>query len=79
IEELIKSGHLRKFIEDAAQGQVVVPKQPNHQQRSQPDRDGESSKSRIAVNTIARGFSGGARLTPPESGMQGKQGLKHSL
>ncbi|MCI82080.1 hypothetical protein A2U01_0103354, partial [Trifolium medium] len=51
--------HLRKFIEDAAQGRVVVPKQPNHQQKDRPDRDGESCKSRIAVNTIAGGFSGG--------------------
>ncbi|PNX65993.1 hypothetical protein L195_g054828 [Trifolium pratense] len=26
IKELIRSGHLRKFIDDAAQGRVVVPK-----------------------------------------------------
>ncbi|MCI46614.1 hypothetical protein A2U01_0067855, partial [Trifolium medium] len=59
IEELIKSGHLGKFIEDAAQGRVVVPKAPKHQQRDHPDDEGGSGKSRIAVNTIAGGFSEG--------------------
>ncbi|KAK2442661.1 hypothetical protein QL285_013838 [Trifolium repens] len=58
IEELIKSGHLRKFLEDAADGKVVVPKvrrdpQENHEENL------EGEKVRIAVNTIAGGFAGG--------------------
>ncbi|MCI19718.1 hypothetical protein A2U01_0040878, partial [Trifolium medium] len=59
IEELIKSGHLRKFIEDAAQGRVIVPKAPKHHQKDHPGDEGGSGKSRVAVNTIVGGFSGG--------------------
>ncbi|WJX58397.1 hypothetical protein P8452_43858 [Trifolium repens] len=58
IEELIKSGHLRKFLEDAADGKVVVIKvrrdpHENHEENL------EGEKVRIAVNTIAGGFAGG--------------------
>ncbi|XP_045797595.1 uncharacterized protein LOC123891742 [Trifolium pratense] len=59
IEELIKSGHLRRFIDDAAQGRVVVPKIPRHEPRDTPGPSKEPPKERIAVNTIAGGFSGG--------------------
>jgi hypothetical protein len=54
IEELIKSGHLRKFLDDAANGKVVVPKTKRNQQREQGEKSGEK-KVRIAVNTIAGG------------------------
>jgi mRNA-degrading endonuclease YafQ of YafQ-DinJ toxin-antitoxin module len=59
IEELIKSGHLRKFLDGAANGKVVVPKT---QRNPQGDQGGEKSgeeKVIIAVNTIARGFADG--------------------
>ncbi|XP_045802656.1 uncharacterized protein LOC123896289 [Trifolium pratense] len=59
IEELIKSGHLRKFIDDAAQGRVVVPKVPRQEPRDPPGPNREPPKGRISVNTIAGGFSGG--------------------
>ncbi|CAJ2666975.1 uncharacterized protein LOC123904879 [Trifolium pratense] len=59
IEELIKSGHLRKFIDDAAQGRVVVPKAPRQEPRDPPGPNREPPKGRISVNTIAGGFSGG--------------------
>ncbi|PNX84732.1 gag-pol polyprotein, partial [Trifolium pratense] len=59
IEELIKSGHLRKFIEDAAQGRVVVPKIPRQEPWNTPGSGKEPPKERISVNTIAGGFSGG--------------------
>ncbi|MCI31928.1 hypothetical protein A2U01_0053140, partial [Trifolium medium] len=59
IEELIKSGHLRKFLEDATQGQIVVPKQPKYPPKDHPDDDRGTGKARIAVNTIAGGFSEG--------------------
>ncbi|XP_045810471.1 uncharacterized protein LOC123904913 [Trifolium pratense] len=59
IEELIKSGHLRKFIEDAAQGRVVVPKIPRQEPWNTPGPGKEPPKGRISVNTIAGGFSGG--------------------
>ncbi|PNX88784.1 hypothetical protein L195_g044898 [Trifolium pratense] len=58
IEVLIKSGHLRKFIEDAAQGRVVVPKVPRRDQRDPPDSMEELPKTRVSVNTIFGGFSG---------------------
>ena len=40
IEELIKSGNLRKFLEDAADGKVVVPKvrrDPQGNQEENPE------------------------------------------
>ena len=58
IEELIKSGHLRKFLEDAADGKVVVPKVRRDTQGNQEENP-EGEKVRIAVNTIAGGFAGG--------------------
>jgi hypothetical protein len=58
IEELIKSGHLRKFLDDAANGKVVVPKIQRDPQRDQGQGSG-GEKARIAVNTIAGGFAGG--------------------
>jgi hypothetical protein len=57
IEELIKSGHLRKFLDDAANGKVVVPKVQRDPQRDQGENSG-GEKVRIAVNTIAGGFAG---------------------
>ncbi|CAJ2666766.1 unnamed protein product, partial [Trifolium pratense] len=59
IEELIKSGHLRRFIDDAAQGRVVVPKIPRQEPRDTQGPSKEPPKERISVNTIAGGFSGG--------------------
>ncbi|KAK2427055.1 hypothetical protein QL285_025661 [Trifolium repens] len=58
IEELIKSDHLRKFLEDAAGGKIVVPKVRRDPQGSQEENP-EGEKVRIAVNTIAGGFAGG--------------------
>ncbi|GAU22813.1 hypothetical protein TSUD_142530 [Trifolium subterraneum] len=37
IEEFIRSGHLRKFLEDAAKGQIALPKQTPNQQKSEGD------------------------------------------
>ncbi|XP_045791812.1 uncharacterized protein LOC123886548 [Trifolium pratense] len=59
IEEFIKSGHLRKFIEDAAQGRVVVPKVPRPEPRDSSEGREEPPKARVSINTIAGGFSGG--------------------
>ncbi|XP_045791855.1 uncharacterized protein LOC123886594 [Trifolium pratense] len=58
IEELIKSGHLRRFIDDAAQGRVVVSKIPRQEPRDTQGPSKEPPKERISVNTIAGGFSG---------------------
>ncbi|KAK2392509.1 hypothetical protein QL285_065861 [Trifolium repens] len=52
IEELIKGGHLRKFLEDAADGKVVVPKVRRDPQGNQEENP-EGENVRIAVNTIA--------------------------
>jgi hypothetical protein len=57
---LIKSGHLRKFLDNAANGKVVVPKTLRNPQRDQGEKSGEE-KVRIAVNTIAGGFAGGGK------------------
>ncbi|GAU41237.1 hypothetical protein TSUD_280360 [Trifolium subterraneum] len=35
IKDLIRSGHLRKFLEDAAKGQVALPKQIPYQQKGE--------------------------------------------
>jgi mRNA-degrading endonuclease YafQ of YafQ-DinJ toxin-antitoxin module len=43
IEELIKSGHLRKFLDDAANGKVVVLKNQRNPQR---DQGGENQERR---------------------------------
>jgi hypothetical protein len=59
IEELIKSGHLRKFIEDAAAGKVVVPKVQHNQTKDRSEGEETGKGKRISVNTIAGGFSGG--------------------
>ncbi|MCH86943.1 gag-pol polyprotein [Trifolium medium] len=59
IEELIKSGHLRRFIDDVAQGRVVVPKIPRQEPHDTQGPSKEPPKERISVNTIAGGFSGG--------------------
>jgi hypothetical protein len=40
IEELIKSGHLRKFLDDASNDRVVVPK---IQRNPQKDQGGEKA------------------------------------
>jgi hypothetical protein len=35
VEELIKSGHLRKFLDDASNGRVVVPKSQRNPEKDQ--------------------------------------------
>jgi hypothetical protein len=59
---LIKSGHLRKFLDDAANGKIVVPKARRDPQRDQ-EGNPEGEKVRIAVNTIAGGLAGGGELS----------------
>lgn len=59
IKELIRSGHLKKFIEKAAQRNEErsdTTKAPRS-----PDTEGDKGNEavRIAVNTIAGGFAGG--------------------
>jgi hypothetical protein len=59
IEELIRNGHLRKFIEKAAQRNeersdtTKTPRSPDAEENKGNDA------IRIAVNTIAGGFAGG--------------------
>ncbi|GAU46248.1 hypothetical protein TSUD_401800, partial [Trifolium subterraneum] len=60
IEELISSGHLRKFLERAAKGELNKHSPPPRSPRRSPPReDDEKEPKRIAVNTIAGGFAGG--------------------
>ncbi|GAU41233.1 hypothetical protein TSUD_280320, partial [Trifolium subterraneum] len=56
IEELIRSGHLRKFIEQAAKRE---PQKPPGSPREPPQKGKEKETIRVAVNTIAGGFAGG--------------------
>ncbi|KAK2427354.1 hypothetical protein QL285_025937 [Trifolium repens] len=59
IEELIRSGHLKKFIERAAQENKARQRSPRSP-RNPPTEDArEKDQPRIAVNTIAGGFAGG--------------------
>ncbi|GAU16859.1 hypothetical protein TSUD_368080 [Trifolium subterraneum] len=59
IEDLIRSRHLRKFLEDAAKGQVALPKQIPYQQKGEGDGGSKGEKHWVAVNTIFGGFTGG--------------------
>ncbi|GAU48567.1 hypothetical protein TSUD_137520 [Trifolium subterraneum] len=59
IEDLIRSGHLRKFLEDAAKGQIALPKQTPNQQKGEGDGRNKGEKQRVAVNTMSGGFVGG--------------------
>ncbi|GAU46453.1 hypothetical protein TSUD_402200 [Trifolium subterraneum] len=59
IEKLISSGHLRKFLERAAKGDLNKRSPPRSPRRSPPREDDEKEPKRIAVNTIAGGFAGG--------------------
>ncbi|GAU33133.1 hypothetical protein TSUD_363340 [Trifolium subterraneum] len=52
IQDLIRSGHLRKFLEDAAKGQIALPKQTPNQQKGEGDERNKGEKQRVAVNTI---------------------------
>ncbi|GAU51689.1 hypothetical protein TSUD_415030, partial [Trifolium subterraneum] len=59
IEKLISSGHLRKFHERAAKGDLTKRSPPRSPRRSPPREDDEKEPKRIADNTIAGGFAGG--------------------
>ncbi|GAU27362.1 hypothetical protein TSUD_55150 [Trifolium subterraneum] len=59
IDKLISSGHLRKFLERAAKGDLNKRSPPRSLRRSPPRKDDEKEPKRIAVNTIAGGFAGG--------------------
>ncbi|KAK2427979.1 hypothetical protein QL285_026524 [Trifolium repens] len=59
IEELICSGHLRKFIEKAAQRNKERYDTTKAPRSSETEGDKGNDRGRIAVNTIAGGFAGG--------------------
>jgi hypothetical protein len=59
IEELIRSRHLRKFIEKAAQGRAGRSGATKQPRSPPPEEDKGKEKARIAVNTRAGGFAGG--------------------
>ncbi|GAU44869.1 hypothetical protein TSUD_329260 [Trifolium subterraneum] len=59
IEKLISSGHLRKFLERAAKGDLNKRSPPRSPRMSPPREDDEKEPKRIAVNTIVGGFAGG--------------------
>ncbi|GAU20758.1 hypothetical protein TSUD_239520 [Trifolium subterraneum] len=52
-------GHLRKFLEAAAKGQIALPKQMPNQQKGGGDGRNKGEKQRVVVNTISGGFAGG--------------------
>jgi hypothetical protein len=58
-EELIRSGHIRKFIEKAAQGRTGRSGSTKQPRSPPPEGDKEKEITRIAVNTIAGRFAGG--------------------
>ncbi|MCI42505.1 hypothetical protein A2U01_0063742, partial [Trifolium medium] len=55
IEDLIRSGHPRKFLDDAAKGHIALPKQERYQPKGKSEEENKGDKSRVAVNTIAGG------------------------
>ncbi|GAU44843.1 hypothetical protein TSUD_400440 [Trifolium subterraneum] len=48
IEDLIRSGHLRKFLEDAAKGQIALPKQAPNQKKGECDGRNKGSQGSSA-------------------------------
>jgi hypothetical protein len=79
IEELIRSGHLRKFIEKAAQRneeRLDTAKAPRS-----PDTEGDKGKDavRIAVNTIAGGFAGGGESSSTRKRYLRRTGIEAHL
>ncbi|GAU43737.1 hypothetical protein TSUD_365860 [Trifolium subterraneum] len=61
IEDLIRNRHLRKFLEDAAKGQIALPKQIPYPPKGGNDGGNKGEKQRVAVNTISGGFAGGGK------------------
>ncbi|KAK2409009.1 hypothetical protein QL285_044467 [Trifolium repens] len=59
IEELIRSGHLKKFIERAAQDNKARQRSPRSPRNPPAEDAREKNQPRIAVNIIAGGFAGG--------------------
>ncbi|MCH90605.1 hypothetical protein A2U01_0011523, partial [Trifolium medium] len=53
------SGHLRKFLEKAAQGSLNRRTPPNSPRKSSKSDEEEKEQKRIAGNTIVGGFAGG--------------------
>ncbi|MCI62720.1 hypothetical protein A2U01_0083977, partial [Trifolium medium] len=51
IEDLIKSGQLRKFLEDATKGHIALPKQERFPPKKESGEASKGDKSRVAVNT----------------------------
>jgi hypothetical protein len=64
---------LRKFLDDAANGKVVIPKNQRNPHRDHGGEKSGEENVRIAVNTIAGGFPGGG-----ESGAARKRYVKRS-
>ncbi|GAU23009.1 hypothetical protein TSUD_297540 [Trifolium subterraneum] len=58
IDDLIRSGHLRKFLEDTAKGQIALPKEVPYPPKGEGDGGNKGEKHRVAVNTISGGFVG---------------------
>ncbi|GAU43838.1 hypothetical protein TSUD_371170 [Trifolium subterraneum] len=58
IEDLFRSGHLRKFLEDSAKGQLALPKQMPYPPKGEGDGGSKGEKHKVAVNTISGGFVG---------------------
>ncbi|GAU29790.1 hypothetical protein TSUD_293580 [Trifolium subterraneum] len=59
IEDLIRSGHLGKFLEDAAKRQIALPKQMPYPPKGEGDGGNKGEKHIVAVNTISGGFARG--------------------
>ncbi|GAU41814.1 hypothetical protein TSUD_299800 [Trifolium subterraneum] len=57
IEDLIRSGHLRKFLEDAAKGQIALPKQMPYPPKGEGNGGYKGEKHRVAVRNISVGNS----------------------
>ncbi|MCI94382.1 hypothetical protein A2U01_0115680, partial [Trifolium medium] len=60
------SGHLRKFLDDAAKGHIVLPKQERYPPKGKSVEENKGDKSRVAVNTIAGDLQEEAHPTPLE-------------
>ncbi|CAJ2642757.1 uncharacterized protein LOC123899916 [Trifolium pratense] len=59
IEQLLNSGHLRKFLQKAAAAERGGRSPPASPRKTTEKEDSDKDQKRIAVNTIAGGFAGG--------------------
>ncbi|MCI83671.1 hypothetical protein A2U01_0104947, partial [Trifolium medium] len=69
IEDLIRSGHLRKFLEDAAKRHIALPKQERHPLRRKAEKQAKAIRVESPLTQSQEDSQEEASPTPPENVM----------